>query len=101
MHDLGRDTRPPRTQWSTLHDKKRSCQPKITSWLPILGTRPPVFATGMGTFFLVGGGGGDLLFPQPALDSLELVGRHPVPGREVACRHTLVVSSQSPGEGDD
>lgn len=45
--------------------------------------------------------GGNLLFPQPALDSLELVGRHPVPGREVACRHTLVVSLKSPGEGDD
>lgn len=46
------------------------------SWQPSLGTRPP---------FLLPRGW-DLLFPQPALDSLELVGRHPVPGREVTCR---------------
>ena len=42
---------------------------------------------------------GDLLFPQPALDGFELVGRHPVPGREVTCRQTLHVSSHFPGDG--
>lgn len=91
QHDLGRDTRPHGFSGRRCRTRNAHVSPRS-----LLAAQPwdqaTFFAPGVGTFL-----GGDLLFPQPALDSLELVGRHPVPGREITCRHTLLVSLQSPG----
>lgn len=84
----------PRIQWSTLHAEKRSCQPKMPSCEPSLGLGPgrrPFCFRDMGGFLWMM----NLLFPQPALDSLELVGRHPVSGREITCTPLLSASQSS------